>query len=263
MDEPTLRSWIEETFITQHSMRRKVLQEPDQSQGMDNRVLMYLVAANLVRIEVEQQGETTWFELAHERMITPIRQSNAAWHETRLNRQRQQEKQAMLHRQALQRRWIAGLGIATALLALVAILFFLRSQHEYTRAEESTEQVTILQTTNEALLPMITAQAALTRTNIALQQTQVILEANPPVPPPSPDLSESVPLSTRPPRPAADATVQHAVSPLDVSIPSPSLPAAPTRTPTTTPLTTTLTLIATPTLTSTLERASEQAPGPR
>src|SRR6266542_3021260 len=59
-----------------------------QSQGLDNRAIRALIDAYLVR--AEKRRGATWFELAHDRLIEPIRSDNAAWsvsHLSQLQRQ--------------------------------------------------------------------------------------------------------------------------------------------------------------------------------
>ena len=49
----------------------------DASQGLPNAAIWPLVNAHLVR--AEQRRGATWFELAHDRLIAPVRADNAAW----------------------------------------------------------------------------------------------------------------------------------------------------------------------------------------
>ena len=65
-----------------------MLQGEGQSQGLDNRAIRQLINAYLVR--AEKRRGATWFELAHDRLIEPIRNDNAAWsaaHLSQLQRQ--------------------------------------------------------------------------------------------------------------------------------------------------------------------------------
>ncbi|MCP4700171.1 MAG: WD40 repeat domain-containing protein [Gammaproteobacteria bacterium] len=60
-----------------------MLQGRDFSQGLDNQAVRKLVDAHLLR--AEKRLGATWFELAHDRLIEPVRQNNAHWFETNLS----------------------------------------------------------------------------------------------------------------------------------------------------------------------------------
>ena len=75
--ERTVREWCESQLITPHGVRNQILREVPTSQGLDNRAILALIDAHLVRAE-ERRG-ATWYELAHDRLIEPVRASNAAW----------------------------------------------------------------------------------------------------------------------------------------------------------------------------------------
>jgi WD40 repeat protein len=82
--ERFIRDWIEEQLITPQGIRRQVLQDSDASQGLDNRAIQFLQDVHLLR--AEQQRGATWFELAHDRLIEPIRTNNSAWREHHLSK---------------------------------------------------------------------------------------------------------------------------------------------------------------------------------
>ncbi len=85
--ERTIREWTEAQLITPQGIRGQVLQGPTESpagkDGLDNRGIWPLVDAHLVR--AEQRRGATWFELAHDRLIEPVRKDNAAWREAHLS----------------------------------------------------------------------------------------------------------------------------------------------------------------------------------
>jgi WD40 repeat protein/heme exporter protein D len=83
VSERTIREWIDRQLITEQGVRGQVLQEPEQSRGLDNQVIGQLVDVHLMRAE-ERRG-ATWFELAHDRLIAPVRGDNAAWRMARLS----------------------------------------------------------------------------------------------------------------------------------------------------------------------------------
>jgi WD40 repeat protein len=83
LPERSIRQWVDAQLITEQGIRGQVLQDRDQSQGLDNRAIWALVNAHLVR--AEQRRGATWFELAHDRLIEPVRADNIAWRETHLS----------------------------------------------------------------------------------------------------------------------------------------------------------------------------------
>lgn len=88
--ERAIRAWCERELITPQKVRGQVLQGPGQSAGLDNAAIAYLVEAYLVRAEPRRGA--TWYELAHDRLIAPVRASNAAWFAANLSTlQRQAE----------------------------------------------------------------------------------------------------------------------------------------------------------------------------
>jgi hypothetical protein len=90
VSEWDVRDWFENRLITPQGVRTQVLQEPGQSGGLDNDAIERLVRVHLVR--PERRRGLTWYELAHDRLIEPVRQSNAEW--------RVQSLEALRHRYA-------------------------------------------------------------------------------------------------------------------------------------------------------------------
>ena len=78
-----IRGPFENQLITEHGIRGQVLMGPKASGNLDNRAINYLVNTHLVRSE--KRGGATWFELAHDRLIDPVRKNNAAWLLTNLS----------------------------------------------------------------------------------------------------------------------------------------------------------------------------------
>ncbi|MBM7806190.1 WD40 repeat protein [Geodermatophilus bullaregiensis] len=75
--ERVIRDWFEERLITPQGLRSQVLQGPEPSTEAGHRLLGELLDAHLVRAESRRQA--TWYELAHDRLIEPVRRDNAAW----------------------------------------------------------------------------------------------------------------------------------------------------------------------------------------
>jgi WD40 repeat protein len=75
--ERTIREWFDRELITPQGLRGQVLQGVGESAGLPNQAIRPLVDAYLVR--GEKRRGATWYELAHDRLIAPVRSSNTAW----------------------------------------------------------------------------------------------------------------------------------------------------------------------------------------
>jgi len=80
--ERAIRDWFDHELITPQGQRSQVMREAGKSAGLDNRAIMALIDAHLVRGD-ERHG-TVWFELAHDRLVAPIQQNNAEWRQATL-----------------------------------------------------------------------------------------------------------------------------------------------------------------------------------
>ena len=81
--ERTIREWFDRHLITEQGIRGQVLRGPGQSQSLDNRAIVLLEDAHLVR--AEKRLNAIWYELAHDRLIEPIRRNNAVWFQANLS----------------------------------------------------------------------------------------------------------------------------------------------------------------------------------
>ncbi|HEX6302555.1 MAG TPA: hypothetical protein VFZ76_00080, partial [Anaerolineales bacterium] len=86
--ERSIREWFDRQLITEHGVRDTVLMGTERSGGLDNPAIRLLVDSHLVR--AEKRAGATWFELAHDRLIAPVRADNAAWFKANLNLLQQQ-----------------------------------------------------------------------------------------------------------------------------------------------------------------------------
>ncbi len=80
--EREVRDWFDRHLITVQGRRGQVLQG-DPSQTVSDVVVGDLVNAHLVR--EDKRAGATWFELAHDRLLDPVRKSNNAWNEGHLS----------------------------------------------------------------------------------------------------------------------------------------------------------------------------------
>lgn len=81
--ERAVRDWVEERLIIGQEIRGQVVQGVGSSDGLPNAAIWQLVNAHLLR--AEQRRGATWFELAHDRLVRPVRENNAAWREATLS----------------------------------------------------------------------------------------------------------------------------------------------------------------------------------
>ena len=86
--ERTIRDWFDQKLITQQGLRNQILQRTDSSEGLANHAITPLIDAHLVR--AEHRRNATWLELAHDRLIEPVRADNAAWRAAHLSLLQQQ-----------------------------------------------------------------------------------------------------------------------------------------------------------------------------
>ena len=80
-DERRIREWIEKNLVA-GGVRNIVLESAITAEDLPVDVLKALVNTHLLRRE---SGSHTWFELAHDRLIEPVRAGNREWKEQHLN----------------------------------------------------------------------------------------------------------------------------------------------------------------------------------
>ncbi len=120
--ERAIREWFGEALITTEGIRGQVLRGAGESEGLDNELIARLLDSHLVR--AEQRAGATWYELAHDRLIAPVRADNAAWGAEYLSEF--QQRAALWQRQgrppslllqdqelAAAERWAAGSSVTT------------------------------------------------------------------------------------------------------------------------------------------------------
>jgi WD40 repeat protein len=91
--------WFNRKLITAQGIRGQVLLAPTRSEGLENSAIWELEKTYLIRSE--KRGGSTWFELSHDRLITPIIKDNAAWFDKNLSAlQRQADVWNQENRQA-------------------------------------------------------------------------------------------------------------------------------------------------------------------
>ncbi|HEX6302936.1 MAG TPA: hypothetical protein VFZ76_02020 [Anaerolineales bacterium] len=83
ISERSIRDWFDKQLITEQGIRSQVIMEPDRSGDLSNEAIQHLRDAYLVR--AEKRRGITWFELAHDRLVRPVRDNNAAWFQANLS----------------------------------------------------------------------------------------------------------------------------------------------------------------------------------
>jgi WD40 repeat protein len=81
--ERRIRDWFDRHLITESGLRGQVLMGAGESDGLSNQAIFLLEDAHLIR--AEKRLGATWFELAHDRLIQPVRGSNATWFQEHLS----------------------------------------------------------------------------------------------------------------------------------------------------------------------------------
>ena len=79
--ERQLRRWFSEQLITPMQTRGLALRGKDETAGLPNAAVNILENRHLIRADV--RAGSTWYELAHDRLVEPILQSNRAWEAAR------------------------------------------------------------------------------------------------------------------------------------------------------------------------------------
>jgi hypothetical protein len=75
--EMVTRNWFEQRLITPGGVRDQLLMAAGSSGGLENWIIDRLEDAHLVR--KDRRRGRTWIELAHDRLVTPVRQNNNDW----------------------------------------------------------------------------------------------------------------------------------------------------------------------------------------
>lgn len=77
ISESTLRRWFDEELITPMGTRGVIYRGTNESAGVPNELVDLLEQRHIVRREL--RGGTVWYELAQDRLIKPIQESNEHW----------------------------------------------------------------------------------------------------------------------------------------------------------------------------------------
>ena len=109
--ERTVRDWFE-TLITKQGTRGQVVHDASQRDGINAEALSLLVDSHLTRSD--QRLGAVWYELAHDRLIQPVVNSNDAWSLINL-RPFQRDAEAWAEQKRPKDRLLRGESLAIAL----------------------------------------------------------------------------------------------------------------------------------------------------
>ncbi|PKN95507.1 MAG: hypothetical protein CVU44_02130 [Chloroflexi bacterium HGW-Chloroflexi-6] len=88
--ERSIREWFDQKLITPEGTRSLVRIGIDLSEGLPNEVIRNIETTHLIR--PEKRAGQIWYELAHDRLIEPVRSDNKRWFESNLNLFQRQSK---------------------------------------------------------------------------------------------------------------------------------------------------------------------------
>ena len=81
--ERLVRAWFQDELLTEQGIRSQVIMGPETTGSLPNATVDQLRDAHLVR--AEKRRSVTWFELAHDRLVEPVRLNNLAWFQANLS----------------------------------------------------------------------------------------------------------------------------------------------------------------------------------
>ncbi len=81
--ERSIREWFDRKLITPEGIRSQVRMGAEVSEGLPNAAVRKIEDSHLIR--AEKRAGQTWYELAHDRLIEPVRNDNKHWFESNLS----------------------------------------------------------------------------------------------------------------------------------------------------------------------------------
>ena len=87
LPERAIRDWFHKELITPAQTRGQVQQGPEHSGTLPTAVVEAFLQTHLIRIEPRRKD--WWYELAHDRLLEPVLQSNTSWYLDNLNKTQQ------------------------------------------------------------------------------------------------------------------------------------------------------------------------------
>jgi hypothetical protein len=81
--ERMIREWFQRELITETGVRSQVMMGQETSGSLANKAITLLENAHLLR--AEKRRGVLWFELAHDRLVDPVRSNNSTWFHANLS----------------------------------------------------------------------------------------------------------------------------------------------------------------------------------
>jgi hypothetical protein len=122
--EADLRDWFGNTLITEEGRRTPVYRGAQKTEGLANAAVEMLDSMQLIKSELKGANDR-WYELAHDRFIEPVRQSNERW-----LAQQSADAQALRRLKNKAVRWRQGDGPVLTAVEVVEAKRLLRTQRE-------------------------------------------------------------------------------------------------------------------------------------
>jgi WD40 repeat protein len=141
VSELEIRRWFEKALVTPAGTRGTVFRDTQLTAGIPNPVIDALENCHLIR--GDWRAGAQWYEITHDRLLRPIRESNRVW----------------LERVEGKRRRRAGAGIATVTLTVLGLLFW---SLDYNRHAVRREEAQVLASS------LINASSKLPQNNLDL-----------------------------------------------------------------------------------------------
>jgi YVTN family beta-propeller protein len=170
IEEARLRDWCETKLITSSGTRSIIHREVETTGGIPNRVVDILENIHLIR--AEQRFGARWYELTHDRLIEPIKDSNKQWRlEFEKERERQIAKEITETNDRIRRR-NKKLLIIVPTLFVVSVLFTLYALFSFGIIYTS-------QSPSPSLIPTNCTGISGTMTNVPAAGKPLALAVNP------------------------------------------------------------------------------------
>jgi WD40 repeat protein len=145
-NERQIRRWFEQQLITPLGTRGLALRGEAATAGLPNAAVDALRAEHILGAEV--RAGARWYELAHDRLVDPVLQSNAEWEaaqETPLRLAAEDERRR-------RRRWTLAGGVAAAFVILLVSYLAIRANRQRRIAEENERLARARQLAAQSLL---------------------------------------------------------------------------------------------------------------
>jgi WD40 repeat protein/Flp pilus assembly protein TadD len=121
VQENDLRAWFSEKLVTPAGTRGTVFQGKNDTEGIPNAAVAELESQHIIR--AEPRAGARWYELTHDQLIEPVRQSNEVWFaHQRAEEQRRQIETACQRAEEQRKRAEQQARVARRLTRLIAAL---------------------------------------------------------------------------------------------------------------------------------------------